>query len=166
MEEKSQLVDGLIRVKMTAIPLLILNPRLDLLQPFLRAGIYRALVESGQKNLRRSISVRTGVAEYNIQLPTYFVQASLHVALCVIGGLLVREPVVPLLKAIIFIYAVRAAYDEHALAVEVIELTVLGKQKIRVLRFLIDHAAAPRYFLVRANALGAHFVVAVDTENR
>jgi|GEM_PF-4637145 len=77
------------------------------------------------------------MAEHNIRLPTHFAQASLCVPLCGIGGLLVREPVVSLLKAIKFMDTVRAADDEHALTVKVIELTVLGKQKIWVLLLLI-----------------------------
>ena len=61
-------IHALIRVPVAAVPSLVVQGFLDLVQPFLRAVIHGGLVNRGQEHFGRCVLAGTGMGENDVHL--------------------------------------------------------------------------------------------------
>lgn len=117
------------------IPALIIELRLDLLQPYFGRLVHGTLIDHGQKDFGRLILQRAGMRQHNINLPVALGEDALHLGFDFFGRLFIWEPVPTTGQTIVFIHAVGAADDNAGIAIEVIDLAVNGEQDIRIRAF-------------------------------
>ena len=155
------LVHFFLGVVVGEIPSLIIEFRLDLLQPYFGRLVHGALIDHGQKDLGRLILQRAGMRQHDINLPAALGEDALHLGFDFFGRLFIWEPAPTTGQTIVFIHAVGAADDNAGIAIEVIDLAVNGEQDIRISR-LHPYLATVIFSDLITELFGrAHLVIAV-----
>lgn len=151
---------------MPAIPLPIIQPILNPVQPFLRRLVHLTLVHPGHEHLHRLIFQRRSMAQHHIHLPPQLIQPALHISLNLIRRLLIRPPPVPIHKPDHLINTVGPAHDNGLLPVQIKHFPVLRKQQARILFFPVHHTAMPHLLLISLNGLRPLLMVPMNRKYR
>ena len=93
----------------SAIPLSILQPFFNLIQPFFRCCIHRLLAEIREHGFHRSVFIRAGMRKDDIYFPTCSIKLVFCKFLNFIGWLLSRKPPITMCKPVRFVYGIRTA---------------------------------------------------------
>ena len=148
MKHKSQPVNALIRVIVPAIPFFIGKLFLNFSQPFLRAFVNQSLIKALYKDLLWLIPDWAGMRKYNIYLVPTVGKLPFDRGLGLCVWLLIVPPVHPSRKTVFLVHAVRSTDNNCGDSVQLINLGILCKQNVGVLRFHKHLAAVPLTLLI------------------
>ena len=106
------------------------------------------------------------MAQDYIHLPASARQYRLHLALYGGARLFVRSPAAAAHEPVLLVYAVRAAYGDTALPIQLVNLAVQREELVQELRLHHDLAAKALHFLVYEACRRPALMVAVDAQQR
>ena len=132
MEQEVYLIDSLVDMPVTAVPMFIVETALDGIQPLLGGIIYTVLIDHGQECFPRDVFVRAGVRQDSVDNKAAFFKFAPTVLLDFVGWLLVWPPTIVVDQAIELVHTVGSAQHKMGLAIQREDLSILSKEQVRV----------------------------------